>query len=123
MDNILIIPGNEQELLDRYFDNNKHALLKERLELVRKAASNTLPVKERREHKLNVDVCELVKERKVLEKKMFQAALASFAEQLCREQRKLCEQAFWQAPSGEEAENIISAPTPDLQPLVIDSFR
>ena len=45
---------------------------------------------------------------------MFQAALRSFAERVCCEQRALCELGFWQAPCGEEAGYISSAPVPDL---------
>ena len=37
MENIFILPGNEQELFNRYLDNNEYGPLKERLELVRKA--------------------------------------------------------------------------------------
>ena len=36
------------------------------------------------------------------------------AERVCDEQRALCEQGFWQAPCGKEAEYISSAPVPDL---------
>lgn len=43
MENIFILPGNEQELFNRYLDNNEYGPLKERLELVRKALSNKLP--------------------------------------------------------------------------------
>ena len=102
MENMFILPGNEQELFDRYFDDNKYGPLKERLELVRKALSNKLPPDERNKHGLNVDVHELSMERKELERKMFQAALKSFAERVCDEQRALCEQGFWQAPCGED---------------------
>ena len=42
MENIFILPGNEQELFNRYLDNNEYGPLKERLELVRKALSNKL---------------------------------------------------------------------------------
>ena len=38
MENIFILPGNEQELFNRYLDNNEYGPLKERLELVRKAS-------------------------------------------------------------------------------------
>ncbi|MCO7113991.1 hypothetical protein NIB75_26650 [Bacteroides uniformis] len=34
MENIFILPGNEQELFNRYLDNNEYGPLKERLELV-----------------------------------------------------------------------------------------
>ena len=89
MENMFILPGNEQELFDRYFDDNKYGPMKERLELVRKALSNKLPPDERNKHGLNVDVHELSMERKELERKMFQAALKSFAERVCDEQRAL----------------------------------
>lgn len=59
-------------------------------------------------------VHELSMERKELERKIFQMALKSFAERVCDEQRALCEQGFWQAPCGKEAEYISSAPVPDL---------
>ena len=114
MENIFILPGNEQELFKRYLDNNKYGPLKERLELVRKALNDKLPTDECNKHGLNVDVHELYKERKELERKMFQMALKSFAERVCDEQRALCEQGFWQAPCGEEAGYISSAPVPDL---------
>lgn len=114
MEDILILPGTERELFDRYFDNAKYGELKERLELVRQALHNTLPPAERNKHRLNVDVRELLGEKESLKKKMFQAALRSFAEQVCCEQRALCELGFWQAPCGEEAGYISSAPVPDL---------
>ena len=114
MEDIFILPGTERELFDRYFDNDKYGELKERLELVRKALHNTLPPAERNKHKLNMDTHELQKESKSLKKKMFQAALRSFAERVCCEQRALCELGFWQAPCGEEAGYISSAPVPDL---------
>ena len=47
-------------------------------------------------------------------KKDIPMALKSFAERVCDEQRALCEQGFWQAPCGKEAEYISSAPVPDL---------
>ena len=98
MENIFILPGNEQELFNRYLDNNEYGPLKERLELVRKALSNKLSPDERNKHGLNVGVHELSMERKELERKIFQMALKSFAERVCDEQRALCEQGFWQAP-------------------------
>ena len=100
MENIFILPGNEQELFNRYLDNNEYGPLKERLELVRKALSNKLSPDERNKHGLNVGVHELSMERKELERKIFQMALKSFAERVCDEQRALCEQGFWQAPCG-----------------------
>ena len=114
MENIFILPGNEQELFNRYLDNNEYGPLKERLELVRKALSTKLSPDERNKHGLNVGVHELSMERKELERKIFQMALKSFAERVCDEQRALCEQGFWQAPCGKEAEYISSAPVPDL---------
>lgn len=114
MEDIFILPGTERELFDRYFDNDKYGELKERLELVEKALHNTLPPAERNKHWLNVDVRELLGEKESLKKKMFQAALRSFAERVCCEQRALCELGFWQAPCGEEAGYISSAPVPDL---------
>ena len=99
MENIFILPGNEQELFNRYLDNNEYGPLKERLELVRKALSNKLSPDERNKHGLNVGVHELSMERKELERKIFQMALKSFAERVCDEQRALCEQGFWQAPN------------------------
>ena len=96
MENIFILPGNEQELFNRYLDNNEYGPLKERLELVRKALSNKLSPDERNKHGLNVGVHELSMERKELERKIFQMALKSFAERVCDEQRALCEQGFWQ---------------------------
>lgn len=111
---MFILPGNERELFDRYFDNDRYGELKERLELVGKALHNTLPPAERNKHKLNMDTHELQKESKSLKKKMFQAALRSFAERVCHEQRALCELGFWQAPCGEEAGYISAAPVPDL---------
>lgn len=92
MENIFILPGNEQELFNRYLDNNEYGPLKERLELVRKALSNKLSPDERNKHGLNVGVHELSMERKELERKIFQMALKSFAERVCDEQRALCEQ-------------------------------
>lgn len=80
MENIFILPGNEQELFNRYLDNNEYGPLKERLELVRKALSNKLSPDERNKHGLNVGVHELSMERKELERKIFQMALKSFAE-------------------------------------------
>ena len=91
MENIFILPGNEQELFNRYLDNNEYGPLKERLELVRKALSNKLSPDERNKHGLNVGVHELSMERKELERKIFQMALKSFAERVCDEQRALCE--------------------------------
>lgn len=52
MENIFILPGNEQELFNRYLDNNEYGPLKERLELVRKALSNKLSPDERNKHGL-----------------------------------------------------------------------
>ena len=75
MENIFILPGNEQELFNRYLDNNEYGPLKERLELVRKALSNKLSPDERNKHGLNVGVHELSMERKELERKIFQMAL------------------------------------------------
>ena len=66
MENIFILPGNEQELFNRYLDNNEYGPLKERLELVRKALSNKLSPDERNKHGLNVGVHELSMERKEL---------------------------------------------------------
>ena len=83
MENIFILPGNEQELFNRYLDNNEYGPLKERLELVRKALSNKLSPDERNKHGLNVGVHELSMERKELERKIFQMALKSFAERVC----------------------------------------
>ena len=100
MENIFILPGNEQELFNRYLDNNEYGPLKERLELVRKALSNKLSPDERNKHGLNVGVHELSMERKELERKIFQMALKSFAERVCDEQRALCEQGFWQEAEG-----------------------
>lgn len=114
MEDMFILPENERELFDRYFDNDKYGPLKERLELVRKALSNKLPPGERNKHRLNVDVRELLDEKESLKKRMFQTVLRSFAELVCHEQRALCELGFWQAPCGEEAEYISSAPVPDL---------
>ena len=68
MENIFILPGNEQELFNRYLDNNEYGPLKERLELVRKALSNKLSPDERNKHGLNVGVHELSMERKELER-------------------------------------------------------
>lgn len=114
MEDMFILPENERELFDRYFDNSKYGPLKERLELVRETLHNTFPAGERNKDKLNADVRELLKESKSLKKKLFQAALRSFAERVCCEQRALCELGFWQAPCGEEAGYISSAPVPDL---------
>ena len=128
MENIFILPGNEQELFNRYLDNNEYGPLKERLELVRKALSNKLSPDERNKHGLNVGVHELSMERKELERKIFQMALKSFAERVCDEQRALCEQGFWQAPCGKEAE-YISGPcngreaVQDHLPLVGEAVR
>ena len=129
MENIFILPGNEQELFNRYLDNNEYGPLKERLELVRKALSNKLSPDERNKHGLNVGVHELSMERKELERKIFQMALKSFAERVCDEQRALCEQGFWQAPCGKEAEYISSGPcngreaVQDHLPLVGEAVR
>ena len=122
MENIFILPGNEQELFNRYLDNNEYGPLKERLELVRKALSNKLSPDERNKHGLNVGVHELSMERKELERKIFQMALKSFAERVCDEQRALCEQGFWQAPCGSGPCNGREA-VQDHLPLVGEAVR
>ena len=37
MENIFILPGNEQELFNRYLDNNEYGPLKERLKQIGRA--------------------------------------------------------------------------------------
>lgn len=114
MEDMFILPRNERELFDRYFDNSKYGPLKERLERIKDALHNTLPASECNKNSLNADIRELLKESKSLKRKMFQATLRSFAERVCHEQRALCEMGFWRAPCGEEAGYISSAPVPDL---------
>lgn len=63
MEDTFILPENERELFDRYFDNDKYGGLKERLELVKKALHNALPPAERNKHLLNVDARELLGEK------------------------------------------------------------
>lgn len=125
MDEILILPGNEQELFDRYFDNTKYAELKERHVLLKKAISNTLPIPERRRHKLTDNVAELIKEKQELERKLFQAAIHSFAARVCEEQKAICEQQYWIAPCGEEAGYITTSRMPDLcdDPVLYTQIR
>lgn len=114
MDDILILPGNEQELFDHYFDATKYADLKERHSLLQRAINNTLPIQERRRHKLTGEVADLLKEYHQLTHKLFQAAMFSFATRVCEEQKEICEQQFWIAPCGEEAEYITDGRMPDL---------
>lgn len=114
MDDILILPGNEQELFDHYFDKIRYAGLLERYALLKKAINNTLPIQERRIHKLTGNVTELIKEKQQLEHKLFQVAIFSFAARVCEEQKEICEQQFWIAPCGEEAEYITGSRMPDL---------
>lgn len=114
MDEILILPGNEQELFDCYFDKIKYAALQERLTLLKRAIRNTLPVQERRRHKLTGDVMEMLKEKEQLQRKLFQAVIHSFATRVCEKQKEICEQQYWAAPCGKEAEYISACRIPDL---------
>lgn len=114
MDDILILPGNEQELFDHYFDATKYANLKKRHSLLQQAINNTLPIQERRRHKLTGDITDLLKEYHQLTRKLFQVTIFSFAVRVCEEQKEICEQQFWIAPCGEEAEYITGSRMPDL---------
>ena len=114
MNDILILPSNEQELFEHYFDVTKYAALKDRHTLLHKAIHNSLPIQERRRYKLTGDVSDLVKEHRQLTRQLFQAAMLSFAERVCEEQREICEMQYWNAPSGEEPEHIIAARMPDI---------
>lgn len=114
MNNILILPRNEQELFHNYFDAAKFADLKARYDLLRKALRNNLTPQERSLYKLNNDVSEQVKECHQLKLKLFQAAMFSFAFKICQRQREICEEQYRNAPHGKEAEHIIDARIPDL---------
>lgn len=114
MDEILILPGNEQELFDSYFDKIKYSALQERLTLLKGAIHNTLPVQECRRHKLTGDVMEMLREKEQLQRKLFQAVLHSFATRICEKQKEICEQQYWAAPCGKEAEYISTCRIPDL---------
>lgn len=114
MDEILILPGNEQELFDCYFDKIKYAALQERLTLLKGAINNSLPVQVRRRHKLTGDVMEMLREKEQLQRKLFQAVLHSFVTRVCEKQKEICEQQYWAAPCGKEAEYISASRIPDL---------
>ena len=100
MEDILILAGSDQELIDRYLDKEKnapdYAQLKE------------LEEKHGRGYGLTDTVYAQLKRR------LFQSALKNFVSRVCQEQRDLCEQGFWEAECGDEAEFICQAPMPDL---------
>ena len=100
MEDILILAGSDQELIDRYLDKEKnapdYAQLKE------------LEEKQGRDYGLTDTVYAQLKRR------LFQRALKNFVSRVCQEQRDLCEQGFWQSPMGEEADYISRASIPDL---------
>lgn len=94
MSNALFLPGNERELVDTYLDRALFSALAEKYD--------------RLQENDNSDTA------KDMRKQVFHAAMRSFANSLCERQCGICEQAYWKAPCGEEAEYINSAPMPDL---------
>ena len=107
MEDILILAGSDQELIDRYLDKEKnapdYAQLKE------------LEEKHGRGYGLTDTVYAQLKRR------LFQSALKNFVSRVCQEQRDLCEQGFWEAECGDEAEFICQAPMPDAPAALASS--
>ena len=100
MEDILILAGSDQELIDRYLDKEKDA-------------TDYAQLKELEEkHGRDYGLTDIVYAQ--LKRKLFQRALKNFVLRVCQEQRDLCEQGFWEAECGDEAEFICQAPMPDL---------
>ena len=111
----LYLPGDEQELFDRYLDKTAHADLIERLRVITGALQNKLTPQELRRHRIDrTDTITLFHERQKLTKKMFQAVMTDFAVRVCTNQIEICTQQFYEAPRGKEAEHIAASRNPDL---------
>lgn len=93
MSNTLFLPGNERELVDNYLDRTRFPELAEKYDCQKDDNSDTSEDTK----------CQA-----------FQSAMRLFACRLCERQRQRCEEAYWNAPCGEEAECVRSAPMPDL---------
>lgn len=100
MEDILILADSDQELIDRYLDKEKNATDYARLKEL--------------EEKQGRDYGQTETAYAQLKRKLFQMALKNFVSRVCQEQRDLCEQGFWEAECGDEAEFICQAPMPDL---------
>ena len=76
----LYLPGDKQELFDRYLDKTAHADLIERLRVITGALQNKLTPQKLRLHRIDrTDAITLFHERQKLTKKMFQAVVTDFA--------------------------------------------
>ncbi len=93
MGNALLLPGNERELVDNYLDRTLFPELAEKYDCLKDGNSDT---------------------SEDIKRQAFQSAMRSFANRLCERQCQRCEEAYWDAPCGDEAEAIQSAPMPDL---------
>ena len=72
----LYLPGDKQELFDRYLDKTAHADLIERLRVITGALQNKLTPQKLRLHRIDrTDAITLFHERQKLTKKMFQAVV------------------------------------------------
>ena len=108
----LYLPGDKQELFDRYLDKTAHADLIERLRVITGALQNKLTPQKLRLHRIDrTDAITLFHERQKLTKKMFQAVVTDFAVRVCTNQIEICTQQFYEAPRGKEAEHIAEFPT------------
>ena len=111
----LYLPGDKQELFDRYLDKTAHADLIERLRVITGALQNKLTPQKLRLHRIDrTDAITLFHERQKLTKKMFQAVVTDFAVRVCTNQIEICTQQFYEAPRGKEAEHIAASRIPDL---------
>lgn len=111
----LYLPGDKQELFDRYLDKTAHADLIERLRVITGALQNKLTPQKLRLHRIDrTDAITLFHERQKLTKKMFQAVVTDFAVRVCTNQIEICAQQFYEAPRGKEAEHIAASRIPDL---------
>ena len=91
----LYLPGDKQELFDRYLDKTAHADLIERLRVITGALQNKLTPQKLRLHRIDrTDAITLFHERQKLTKKMFQAVVTDFAVRVCTNQIEICTQAL-----------------------------
>ena len=98
MEDILILAGSDQELIDRYLDKEKNA-------------TDYAQLKELEEkHGRDYGLTDIVYAQ--LKRKLFQRALKNFVLRVCQEQRDLCEQGFWEAECGDGG--MIWTMKPDL---------
>lgn len=113
--NILIYPDNGEELISMYLPGGESSPQIRELRTLEAYLQNKLdPRDPRRKELMRLPVTEVHQRVTNMRKIIFHLSMKAFATDVCNQQCEICEQNFYDAPNGEEAQWIAESRMPDI---------